>query len=581
MKQAKQYIDNVLSGVELVSENTKLTVLRHVEDLERAKSDDYPFFFDEKEAGKAISFLRALRHPSGDKGVAGQKFKVQDNQAFITACIFGWRRKSNGLRRFTEVYLEVSRKWGKSLYAAFIEIYTGFYGGVTGAGIFTAATTRDQADEVFRAVQGLCKMLRNDSDKARKSITVGANSVNDLDSGCFIQKVSADAGNLDGKNPICVCIDEWHAHKTSAVKDVMESAQGTWDAPMLFTITTAGFNKEGPCYKVDRPNALSVLRGDFRQDNLFAMIFGHDTDDADGILNLDPDVPEEAAQILKLAKKSNPNLGSTPTEQFILNRVRQARNKGRSTRVDVLTKNFNCWVDAPTIWIPEDDIKAVMRPLDLEDYKGRPCYLGIDLAATSDITACATFFPPYGEKMAALFLKYWLPEDTIEKRQNETIYGQWVESGFIDKIDGNQADYGVVKKHIHYMHDNHNVKGVYFDQWNAYDIISQLTEEGITAVIVRQTFLNMTEPLNWMERAISAKKQVFEINEDPVLLWMFRNIVLATNSDGAIRPNKEKSADKIDGISASATAIFGHITQPAPVTSYLLEEDSKLIMWPK
>lgn len=579
MKQAKQYIDNVISGKELVSEITRLTVTRHMEDLERSNNPDYQFYFDEKEAEKAIRFLRSLRHPSGDKGIAGERFKVQDNQAFITACIFGWRRKNSGLRRFTEVYLEVSRKWGKSLYAGFIEIYTGFYGGVTGAGIFTAATTRDQADEVFRAVQGLCRMLRNDSDTARKSINVGANSVNDLNSGCFIQKVSADAGNLDGKNPICVVIDELHAHKTSAVKDVMESAQGTWEAPMLFAITTAGFNKDGPCYKVDRPNAISVLKGDFRQDNLFAMIFCHDTEDADGVLNLDPDVKEDAAQILRLAKKSNPNLGSTPTEQFILNRVRQARNKGRSTRVDVLTKNFNCWVDAPTIWIPEDDIKAVMRPLNMEDYKGRPCYLGIDLAATSDITACATFFPPYGDEKAALFVRFWLPEDTIEKRQNETIYGKWVEDGFIEKTNGNQADYGVVKKHIHEMHENHNVKGVYFDQWNAYDIISQLTEEGINAVIVRQTFTNMTEPLNWLERNISSSDPVFEIDENPVMLWMFRNIVLATNSDGAIRPNKEKSADKIDGISASATAIFGHLTQPAPVTSYLLDEDSKLLKW--
>ena len=579
MQQANLYIENVLSGIELVSELTKLTVLRHLEDLEKAKNEEYPFEFSESEANKAIGFLRALRHPSGERGIARQKFKVQDNQAFITACLFGWVRKEGGGRRFTEAYLEVSRKWGKSLYAAFVELKIGFYEGATGAGIFTAATTREQADEVFRAAKGLASLLREDSDKARKSIRVMSNSINDSSSGCFIQKVSADADNLDGKNPICVVLDERHAHKDDTIREVMVSGQATWENPMLFTITTAGFNKEGPCFKIDRPNAISVLKGDKRDDRLFAMIFGHDTDDADGILNLDPDEPNDIKEILRLAKKSNPNLGSTPTNKFILDRIRDARNKGGSTRVGVLTKNFNCWVDAPTIWIPEDDIKAVMRPLSMDDYKGRPCYLGIDLAATSDITACATFFPPHGGRMAALFLRFWLPEDTIEKRQNETIYGQWVDSGYIVKTNGNQADYGVVKKYIHETHEQHDVKGVYFDQWNAYDIISQLTEEGITAVIVRQTFTNMTEPLNWMERSISAKEQVFEIDENPVLLWMFRNIVLATNSDGAIRPNKEKSADKIDGISASATAIFGFITQPAPVTSYLLEEDSKLLKW--
>jgi len=219
--------------------------LRHVSDLAAQETEGFPYFFDEKGANKAIGFLRALRHPSGRKGIAGELFKVQDNQAFITACLFGWRRKRSGLRRFTEGYLEVSRKWGKSLYGAFVELYCGFYQGATGAGIFTAATTRDQADEVFRAAQGLARLLRHDSDKARKSIRVMANSINDANSGCFIQKVSADAGNLDGKNPICVLIDEYHAHPTDAVKEVMEGGMGTWDDPLLLVITTAGFNKMG------------------------------------------------------------------------------------------------------------------------------------------------------------------------------------------------------------------------------------------------------------------------------------------------------------------------------------------------
>lgn len=566
-----------MSGVELVSELTKLTVLRHLGDLEKAADEDYPFEFSEKEANKAIGFLRALRHPSGERGIARQKFKVQDNQAFITACLFGWRRKLDGRRRFTEAYLEVSRKWGKSLYAAFIEIYTGFYEGATGAGIFTAATTRDQADEVFRAAQGLANLLREDSDKARKSLRVMANSINDANSGCFIQKVSADAGTLDGKNPICAVIDEYHEHPNDKVKEVMESGMGTWETPMLFIITTAGFNKEAPCFKVERPNAVSILKGERRQDTLFTIIYTHDTDDADSILSLDPDDPEQAKEILRLAKKSNPNLGSTPTTNWLLDRVRKARNKGGTTRVQVLTKNFNCWVDAPTIWIPEEDIVASMKPLSLDDFKGRPCFLGIDLAATSDITACAHFFPPHAGKKAALFLTFWLPEDTIEKRKDETSYAEWVEAGFIVKTLGNVADYQTVRNYIVTQCSEHNVLGVYFDQWNAYDMISQLSEDGLTAVIVRQSFINMSEPLTWTEKAILSDE--IEIQTNPVLLWMFRNIVLDINPDGAIKPNKKKSADKIDGISATGTAIFGWITVPPPTTSYLLEEDTELIKW--
>lgn len=577
MEQAKRYIENVLSGVELVSDTTKLTVNRHLSDLERVGEDGFGFYFDEAQADKAIKFLRALRHPSGDKGIAGEKFKVQDNQAFVTACIFGWRSKVTGLRRFTEVYFEVPRKWGKSLYAGFIEIYTGFYEGARGAGIFTAATTRDQADEVFRAVQGLCRYLRADSPKARKSIRVMTNSVNDANSGCFIQKVSADAGNLDGKNPICVVLDERHAHKDDTVREVMVSGQATWECPMLFTITTAGFNKDGPCFKIDRPNALAVMKGERRDDHLFAMIFCHDTDDADGILQLDPDDPDEAKEILRLAKKSNPNLGSTPTFNFILGRVRAARNKGSTTRVGVLTKNFNCWLDTPTIWIPEESLKAAMRPMSIEEFAGRDCFAGIDLAATSDITALDLFFPPIDDKPAAGVSFFFLPEDTIEKRRDDANYFEWVDQGFIIKTPGNIADYGFIKNKLMELSQVVNIKTVSYDQWNAYQMASELTGEGFEMQVCRQSFGNLSEPLKQIEKMTLSGDA--EWQENPVLLWMFRNIVLDYDANDNIKPNKAKSASKIDGVSAKAMSVFGWLTSLSKPTvgSYLFGDEATVL----
>jgi phage terminase large subunit-like protein len=576
LEQFYKYIDNVLSGQELVSETTKLTVLRHLNDLERSKGEDYPFYFDEKEAAKAIAFLRALRHPSGDHGIAGKRFNVQDNQAFITGCLFGWRDKETKLRRFTEVYFEVPRKWGKSLYAAFVQIYVGFYEGVKGAGVFTAATTRDQADEVFRAAQSLCRYLIQDSATAKKHIRVLANSIIDLKSECFIQKVSADAGNLDGKNPVCVVLDEKHAHKNDLVREVMVSGQATWKCPMLFTITTAGFNKEGPCFKVDRPNAIGVLKGERKDEHLFAMIFCHDTDDADGILNLDPDDPEQAKEILRLAKKSNPNLGSTPDHKFILGRVREARNKGGSARVGVLTKNFNCWLDTPEIWIPEETVKAAMRPMTLEEFKGRPCYVGIDLAATKDITAAAFFFPAYGEMPAAIITRFWLPEETVKKRQEDTNYLDWVHSGHIVTTPGNVADYQHIRNYLNEAHGVVNIQAVTIDQWNSVQISTDIQGDGFTIQLCRQSYGNLSEPSKWLEKAVLQGN--VELNDNPVLLWMFRNVVLDYDANDNIKPNKEKSADKIDGVAASVMAIFGWLTKPQEQTSYLLSEDSDVLI---
>lgn len=578
MERCKRYIDNVLSGKELTGELARLAVERHIKDLEKSKSENWPFYFDEQEAQRAINFLGILRHPSGARGIAGERFKIQDNQAFIAAMLFGWRRKEDGGRRFTKAYLEVSRKWGKSLFAAFVQLYIAKIDGATGGGVFTAATTRHQADEVFRAAKRMAETLQRDSPTARKNIRVMANSINIQDTGCFIQKVSSEAGDIEGKNPVCAVIDEYHAHPTSEVLELMASGMGTWDAPMLFIITTAGFDKEFPCYRVERPNAAAVLRGQRTDDGLFALVFGHNTDDADGVLQLDPDIPEQARQILKLAKKSNPNLGSTPTEKFILDRVREARNKGGSTRVGVLTKNFNCWVDAPKVWIPEESVKAVMRPIDISEFYGRQVFLGLDLAATKDLTALAIFAPAQDETEKALCkVLFWLPEETVNKRNDVAPYSEWSEGGFVNLTDGNIVDYEAVRKFVFELNEKMAIQDVGHDQWNAWETMAKFTENGIKITPVLPRYTYQSEPTKRIEMMVLSGE--IELDANPVLLWNFRNIALQRKDDNMM-PSKDKSSEKIDGIAAMVDAIYvwlQTISQPAG-GSYLFDESAELII---
>jgi phage terminase large subunit-like protein len=556
------YIQSVLNGTELVSAVARLTVERHLVDLK--KGDDFPYYFDPKQADRAIGFLSILRHPSGGKNIADKKFNIQPNQAFITACLFGWRRKEDGKRRFTEVYLEVSRKWGKSLYAAFVELYVAMMEGNVGAGVFTAATTREQADEVFRAAKELADRLRADSPKAHKDLRVLANAIKHK-SGCFIQKVSAEAKTLDGKNPICAVIDEYHAHPDDSVREVMLSGMGAQDCPLLFTITTAGFDKDFPCYKVERPNALAVLSGDRRQDSLFAMIFGHDTEDADGILGLDPDNADEAKQILRLAKKSNPNLGSTPTETFILDRVRAARNKGGYTRVGVLTKNFNCWLDTPIVWISEEAIKACLRTIDLSEFEGQPCYLGLDLAATKDFTALDVYFPNINGKPAHKTF-YFIPEATIEKKKHDGPYYEWLRNGHIIATPGNIVDYGYVKNLVREINARFQVIAIAYDKWNAWEAAAELTADGFEMIITQPYYSFMSEPTKQVEKEILSGE--VDIDNNPVTEWMYRNVVLDMDSQENVKPNKQKSANKIDGVVAQILAKYAFILKnvnPEPV----------------
>lgn len=578
MKQARRYIENVLSGEELVCENTRLAVIRHINDLNKSEVEAWPYYFDEREAQKAINFLRILRHPSGARGIAGEKFKVQDNQAFIVAMIFGWRRKIDGRRRFTKVYLEVSRKWGKSLFAAYIELYCAYIEGNTGGAVLSAATTRKQAGEVFDAAVLLTRALRKDSKMAKADIREPmANSIPITKTGCFIIRVSSEAGDIEGKNPVCGVVDEYHDHPKDTVLELVASGQGTWDAPLLVIITTAGFRKDYPCFQVERPAAIMVLKGEKRDDELFAIIFGHDTDDADGILELDPDNPEQAKQILRLAKKSNPNLGSTPTEAFILKRVRDARNKGGSTRVGILTKNFNCWVDAPTTWIPEEKIRAVMRPIPIEEFYGRTVFLGLDLAATKDLTALCIFSAGDDERPAICKVLYWLPEETAKSRNDVAPYVQWVEQGHISTTPGNIVDYSAIRQAFYNLQENCLVHSVGYDEWNAWETTAELTGAGFNMQKVLPRYGYQSNPTKRIEMDILAGR--FELDDNPVLLWNFANVAMDFDSQDNIKINKQKSSEKIDGVAAMVDAFYVWLqTLAAPqFTSYLFDEDSELI----
>lgn len=555
MTQAQRYIENVLSGAELACEYVRLAVLRHLADLERQGEEAFPYWFDERQANRVLDFFACLKHTSGK--YAGKHFNLQDNQAFILSVLFGWRHKEGGGRRFTQAYLEMARKAGKSELAAGIELYAAGFEGEEGAQVYTAATTREQADMVFRAAKKMTRYMRQDSPTWRRGFEILANAVVHHPTDSFIKKVSADAGTLDGLNPHCAVIDEYHAHKTDAVKGVMQTGMGSRENPLLLIITTAGFDKDAPCYKVERANAVAVLKSERNQENLFAIIFTLDEGD---------DWQDE-----KVWRKANPNLGSTPTVQYLREQVQDAINKGASTRVQVLTKNFNVWMDAPQIWLPEEQIKACMRPIGLEEFGGRPVYMGLDLAYRKDSTALALFSPGTDGQKSLLKVFYWVPEGAIVARSNDTAYPEWVSKGYMYPTPGGTFDANFVRAKILEFQRDYGVRSVAYDPWNAYETALFLQENGIDAKECRPSPANLNEPIGIIEDLVIGGK--IEIDENPVFLWNCRNVVFDRNADDSRKPNKKKSSEKIDGLSATFTAVAGWLTEEAAPSSYLLSQE--------
>ncbi len=551
----KKYMADVLSGKEIACELVNLAVKRQSADL---KKKNYPYYFSAQEAERVLKFAASCRHTKGRLG--GRPFNLQPNQCFLLAVLFGWRRKDTHARRFTQAYWEMARKAGKSELAAVIELYCCFFEMEEGAEVYTAATTRDQAGMVFRAAKKMAAYLRQDSPFFRKNIDVRANSVHYKPTDSFIQKVSADAGTLDGLSPHCAVIDEYHAHKTDDVKAVMQTGQGERGNPLLLTITTAGFDKDGPCFRVERRNAVDVLKGAKSQENLFPVIFTLD----DGDDWKDP----------KVWRKANPNLGSTPNEEYLKQQVQDAINKGSSTIVQVCTKNFNIWMDAPEVWIPDEQILKAQRVVDLSEFEGHTVYLGLDLAAKKDITALTVFLPGNEERKPVFKNWYFLPEETVKARSDAAPYPDWVEGGYIITTPGSKVDYNVIRDQIYAIQDICTIASVNLDEWNAWETMTLLEERGLETQTVKPYYSYFSPPAKWLEAELAAGNM--EIDQNPVTNWMFRNVVNDRDSQDNIKPNKKRSSEKIDGVVSIILATYGYIVEFGEPDSY--SEDLILIL---
>ena len=537
MTQYEKYISEVLSGEATVCKYIALAVERHVTDLRRK---DSPYLFSERHANSAIGFVRLLRHTKGKYG--GVNFQLQDSQAFLLAMVFGWRKKSDGARRFTKVYAEMARKNGKSEVAAAIQLYCTIMENEVGSEAVSAATTREQARIVFRASKEMAKRLKTDDPKfLSKNIQVLADSVIYTPLSASIKAVSAEAKTLDGLNPHCGIVDEYHAHPTAAVLNVIKTGMGSRPQPLLFIITTAGFDKESPCYTQERRVAIDVLEGRTEQDNLFALIYTLDEGD---------DWQDEANWV-----KANPNIGVTPLWENMRDAAREAANYGGSYLTEFLTKNLNVWVDAPRTWIEADVWNACGGSVDLEALRGRLCFGGLDLAAVHDTTAFALFFPALEkEERHVVVVFHFLPESALKKDTRRN-FAQWARDGWVEIAGENSTDYNAVQGRVLDCADKFALQSVYVDRWNSSQLISELqNNEALNVFQFGQGMASMSAPTKEWEKMI--RDRAVNHGDNPVLRWMNGNVSIQRKSDD-IKPDKDKSGDKIDGIVASIMAVAG------------------------
>ncbi|MFI3298757.1 MAG: terminase TerL endonuclease subunit [Rikenellaceae bacterium] len=530
---AEQYAVDVNCGKIVVNEYIQLAVKRYFQDIENMIEKGW--YFDRKAASRAIRFIETLKHTKGEW--AGQNFKLEPWQQFIIWNIFGWKN-SDGTRRFRYAYIEIARKNGKTALSAGIGLYMLYADGENRPEIYSAATVKDQAKVCFDDAVAIVK-----STGLRDFLKPYRNSIIYESRGGQFKPLSSDYGTHDGLNPSCGIIDEFHAHKDSGMFDVIKSAFGARKQPLMFIITTAGFNKAGACFAY-RDNAIKVLRGINQDDTLFGAIYTHD----------DRNEWDNPAMWIK----SNPNLGVSLSADYLADQVKDAKNRPEAVR-NVMTKNLNLWVEAETTWILDSAwMECVGDPRSLAGCK---CWGGLDLSNVSDITAFVLIFNENGKYQLLPF--FWIPEEKmLEKVRKENInYDMWVNEGYIKKTPGNVLDYDFVKADILEIASKYKLESTAYDRWNSSQTIIDLTNEGMEFSPFGQGYGSMAAPTKQFETLVLS--QQIEHFYNPVLRWMLASTVVMTDPAGNNKPDKSKSSQKIDGIVASIMALGESMTAQA------------------
>ena len=532
---AELYAEQVRSGEILVCEYVRLAVERYYADFDRAL--DRGQYFDKKAAMRAIRFIEKLKHTKGEW--AGQRFRLESWQQFVLWNIFGWKN-ADGTRRFRYAYIEIARKNGKTALSAGIGLYMLFADGESRPEVYSAATVKDQAKICFSDAAEIVKAtdLKNYLTPYRNSI------VYELKGGTM-KPLSSDYGTHDGLNPSCGIIDEFHAHKDSGMFDVIKSAFGARRQPLMFIITTAGFDKSGVCYAY-RENVIKVLRGVNEDDSLFGIIYTLDD-------KSEWDDP-------KMWIKANPNLGVSLSTDYLADQVKDAKNRPEAVR-NVMTKNVDLWVDAERTWILDDVWQKCIGTTDPADLKGCACWGGLDLSNVSDITAYVLLF--HENDRFQLLPHFWIPEEKmLEKIRKENInYDKWAAEGYVTVTPGNVIDYDFVKADILRIVADYDLRTSAYDRWNSSQTIIDLQNEGMECNPFGQGYGSMSAPTKEFEKLVLTGK--IEHFGNPVLRWMLASTLVKTDPAGNIKPDKEKSTQKIDGIVASIMALGEWMTAQA------------------
>ena len=529
------YAEDVLSNKIVSCQWVKLACKRFLDDINSGRC-----YVDDSKYKTVNSFINVLKHYSS--GSAGEKFILEPWQKFLVTNIFCLYRSDTKKRKYTQAHVSISRKNGKTSLAAVLGLFALIADGEPAASVIMAANSREQARIDFDAASAWARQL----DPKQRSLKILRNEILFQKNNAKLKVISADATKLDGSNDSFIVVDELHEAPDNKLYDVLKSGQGFRQQPMILSITTAGYRIGGFCNQFE-DYCKEVLQGEKTDDSLFALLYTLDDGD---------DWTDSSVYV-----KSNPNLGVTVNEDWLLAQVNQAKNSP-SAEVGVRTKNLNQWVSSSMVWIPEHYIQRCMKKLDLSDFIHKNNYLvymGFDLAAVSDLTALTILLIDPETDEYIFFTFYYLPKSALEAKYNSELYKMWSRKGFLILTDSETTDYNYIQNQILYWCDHLDVQGIFYDSWNATTLVNNLINAGLPMQAYSQSIGNFNRPTKEIERLILSERVT--IDNNPITRFCFDNVELKVDLNGNAKPVGDHDKRKVDGVISMLNALGGYLNQ--------------------
>lgn len=509
------------------------------------------FWFDDAEADRVVAFFeRVLTHPKGGSGKPNP-FLLELWQKEYVRNLMGWKRAGSNLRKYRQTYLEMPRKNGKTTLAAGLLLYMLLVDRENGKEVYSAATTRDQAGLVFDIAAGMvanspmltkrCEIL-----KSKKRIVTADG---------YFQSCSAEAGAIHGTSPHCVVFDELHLQKDREMWEAFHTGFGARTQPMFMAITTAGHDRSSVCWE-QHEYSRNIIEGNITDDSFLPMLFGAD--------------PEDDWTAESTWEKANPCLDVSLQREYLRTECKQAQE------IPGLENSFrrlhlNQWTEQESRLIPMADWDQCEHlDLDLSEHDGQPCFAGLDLSSTRDVTALVLLFPKGNG--VDVFPWFWIPEDNISRRaaQDQRVIRNFAEQGFVEVTDGNEVDVMHIAQRVVDICAPFDVRKVGFDPWNAAGPTQRMKELGMPdSVLVKmpQGASTYNEAIKQLLSMIGSQR--LRHNGNKVLRWMASNAAGIEDANGNLRFHKGKSGDKIDGMTALGMALALYIAEGPQSSAYM------------